>query len=61
MRYLVHNPGLGEKIIIAALTAMYDWPRGIACSVLNEWGLEFITEPIRNALWELVSTSAKSR
>lgn len=52
LRYLVHNPGVGEKIIIAALTAMYDWPRGIACSVLNEWGLEFITEPIRNALWE---------
>lgn len=52
LRYLAHNPGLGEQIIIAALHSMYDWPRGVACSVLNDWGLEYIDETYKQALRE---------
>lgn len=52
LRYLSHNPGLGEQIIIAALHSMYDWPRGVACSVLNDWGLEYVDETYKQALRE---------
>lgn len=50
LRYLAHHPGEGERIIAAALTSPYDWPRGIACSVLNDWGPEYISEPVRETL-----------
>lgn len=52
LRYLAHNPGMGEQIIIAALHSMYDWPRGIACSVLDDWGFEYLTETYKQALRE---------
>jgi len=57
LRYLAHKPGLGEQIIITALTSIYDWPRGIACAVLNDWGQEYITEPLRQALHEALKLS----
>lgn len=50
LRFLAHTPGLGEKIIIAALEGLYDWPRGIACSVINDWGIEYLSEPLRQSL-----------
>lgn len=52
LNYIVDYPGLGEKIIVAALTSVYDWPRGVACSVLETWGQKYITETIRMALKE---------
>lgn len=50
LRYLRHHPGEGVAIVIAALTSLYDWPRGIACTLLEEWGPEYLTTPIRSAL-----------
>ena len=52
LKYLEHHPGEGEQIIITALTSLYDWPRGIACAVLNSWGQEYLSGPIKNALRE---------
>lgn len=52
LRYLGNNPGLGENIVIAGLTSIFDWPRGTACGVLDRWGPEYISEPIRAALKE---------
>lgn len=52
MRYLKENPGEGEGILIFALTGMYDWPRGIACAILESWGQEYLTAPLREALWK---------
>lgn len=60
LRYLAHKPGIGEQIVITALTSMYDWPRGIACAVLSEWGEEYISEPIRTALQEALALSNNS-
>ena len=57
LRYLAHNPGMGEQIIIAALTSLYDWPRGIACSALHEWGQEYLTPPLKNALKNALTLS----
>ena len=57
LRYLAHKPGVGERIIITALTSLYDWPRGIACAVLNEWGQEYLTEPMRVALKKALDLS----
>ena len=50
LRYLRHHPGEGVAIVIAALTSLYDWPRGIACTLLEEWGHQYLTTPIRSAL-----------
>lgn len=50
LRYLHEKPGHGEAIVCAALTGMYDWPRGTAAALLSDWGEEFITPPIRSAL-----------
>lgn len=52
MRYLKEHPGEGEGILIFALTGMYDWPRGIACAIIDEWGLEYLTPALREALWK---------
>ena len=57
LRYLAHNPGLGEQVIIAALTSIYDWPRGVACAVLDGWSREYVTEPMRQALQQGLSLS----
>lgn len=50
LRYLSLHPGEGEAIICAALTSIYDLPRGIACSALDEWPQELHTPAIREAL-----------
>ena len=50
LRYLRNHPGEGIGIIIAALTSLYDWPRGIACMILDEWGSEHLTPALRHAL-----------
>ena len=52
LRYLRSHPGDGQGIVIAALTSSYDWPRGIATSLLEEWGQEHITPLLREKLWE---------
>ncbi len=51
LHYLREHPGTGESIIIAALTSLYDWPRGIACALLDVWGPDYITPPLRDALY----------
>lgn len=51
LHYLREHPGTGESIIIAALTSLYDWPRGIACALLDAWGPGYITPPLREALY----------
>ncbi len=50
LRYLERHPGLGESIIISALTSIYDTPRGVACDTLNAWEFATITEPLWQAL-----------
>ena len=50
LRYLRNHPGKGVGIIIAALTSLYDWPRGIACMILDEWGSDHLTPALRHAL-----------
>ncbi len=50
LQCLRKQPGRGNSIIIAGLTSMYDWPRGIACSVLEDWGVDFVTPALRRAL-----------
>ncbi len=50
LRYLSMHPGAGEQIICAALTSIYDLPRGVACSILDEWGVDLITPAIYEAL-----------
>lgn len=52
LRYLRSHPGEGIGIVIAALTSAYDWPRGVATSLLEEWGQEYITPLLREKLWE---------
>lgn len=52
LRYLRSHPGDGQGIVIAALTSPYDWPRGVATSLLEEWGQECITPLLREKLWE---------
>lgn len=50
LRYLQTHVGEGEKIICAALTSIFDWPRGIACTILENWEKDNITPAIHNAL-----------
>ena len=50
LRYLSLHPGQGETIICAALTSIYDLPRGISCTVLEQWPPELITPAIHDAL-----------
>ncbi len=50
LRYLSSYPGQGSSIICAALNSPYDWPRGVACSVLDNWGAEQLTPALRDAL-----------
>ena len=57
LRYLRKHPGKGVSIIIAALTSLYDWPRGIACMILDEWGPENLTPALRHALLTAQSLS----
>lgn len=57
LRYLRNHPGEGIGIIIAALTSLYDWPRGIACMILDEWGHEHLTPALRHALHTAQSLS----
>lgn len=52
LRYLSLHPGQGEAIICAALTSIYDLPRGIVCGVLEEWPQQLITPAIHDALIE---------
>lgn len=52
LRYLRTHPGEGEGIIRAALTSAFDWPRGIAAALLEEWGQEYLTPSMRETLWE---------
>lgn len=50
LKYLENHPGKGTTIITAALTSIYDWPRGAASIILEEWGHESLTPPLRAAL-----------
>ena len=50
LRYLAMHPGEGEPIICASLTSIYDLPRGVACSILDEWGADYVTPAIYEAL-----------
>lgn len=51
LKYLETHPGMNIPIITAALTSMYDWPRGAASILLEEWGHEQLTPPLRAALF----------
>ena len=57
LRFLQKQPGKGVGIIIAALHSIYDWPRGVACMVLEEWGQEHLTPALRQALYTAQSLS----
>lgn len=57
LQHLRGYPGMGYRIIIAGLNSMYDWPRGVACSILEDWGVEMITPPVRRALVDALSLS----
>lgn len=50
LRYLLNHPGEGEAIVCAALNSLYDLPRGIACSVVTEWGPAYLTPVLKAAL-----------
>ncbi|MBQ9762767.1 MAG: hypothetical protein IJV92_00165 [Phascolarctobacterium sp.] len=50
LKFLHNHPDEGVSIIIAALHSIYDWPRGLACMVLEEWGHEHLTPALRHAL-----------
>ena len=50
LKYLEAHPGTGIPIITAALTSIYDWPRGAASIILEEWGHEQLTPSLRAAL-----------
>ena len=49
-KYLETHPGTGVPIVTAALTSIYDWPRGAASIILEEWGHEQLTPALRAAL-----------
>ena len=50
LKYLETHPGTGVPIVTAALTSIYDWPRGAASIILEEWGHEQLTPALRAAL-----------
>ena len=50
LKYLETHPGTGIPIVTAALTSIYDWPRGAASIILEEWGDEQLTPALRAAL-----------
>ena len=50
LKYLETHPGTGVPIVTAALTSIYDWPRGAAPIILEEWGHEQLTPALRAAL-----------
>lgn len=50
IKYLEAYPGKGLPIIMAALTSFYDWPRGAAAIILDQWGHEYLTPPLVAAL-----------
>lgn len=57
LRYLRQFPGTGETIVYAGLTGLFDWPRGVACVVLEAWGAEFITPHLREGLHKALKLS----
>ena len=57
LRYLADHPGRGEGIICAALKSFYEIPRGVACKILDIWGVQYITPAIRFALLEAARLS----
>ena len=57
LRFLRSHPGEGVGVVVAALTSPFDWPRGVAAALLEEWGHEYITPYIREKLWEARSLS----
>ena len=50
LKYLETHPGTGVPIVTAALTSIYDWPRGAASIILEVWGHEQLTPALRAAL-----------
>lgn len=52
LRYLQTHPGEGEGILCAALTSIYDLPRGIACAVLDNWDKNLFTPALYHALYQ---------
>lgn len=50
LKSLETRPGTGEDLLIPALTSLYDWPRSCALDVLDVWGIEYLTPPLRAAL-----------
>ena len=50
IKALETRPGSGEDLLIQALTSLYDWPRSCALDVLDAWGVEYLSPPIKAAL-----------
>jgi len=50
LKSLETRPGTGEDLLVPALTSLYDWPRSCALDVLDAWGIEYLTPPLRAAL-----------
>ena len=57
LRYLRQFPGVGEQIVYAGLTGLFDWPRGVACVVLEAWGTEHITPYLCDGLRQAMALS----
>lgn len=57
LRYLRQFPGIGEAIVYAGLTGIFDWPRGVACVVLDAWGPEYLTPHLIEGLVQARSLS----
>ena len=44
------STGSGVELLIQALTCIYYWPRSCALDVLDAWGVEYLSPPIKAAL-----------
>ena len=57
LHYLRSHPGKGETILCAALTSIYELLRSCACDVLEAWGVDYLSESIKEAIYEALRSS----
>ena len=57
LHYLRNHPGKGETILCAALTSIYELLRSCACDVLEAWGADYLSESIKEAIYEALRSS----
>lgn len=50
MNFLQNTPGEGAGLLIAALTSIYDYPRGMAALALSNWDRDKLTPPLKVAI-----------